>query len=376
MSLRRFRRPSLNVSSMPILPSSDDYYEGLFYENYNVPWTISEKAYFLAYCADVDIDIVRGSIYKRILLYDYKDFSDEDKESILGILYNSYPFISMDEMIKKLVDAGVLVQKKFNHKIIYTVKSNELATKTITSDELVSAIQLAIHNFTNPGQITELYYKTAKLSSNTILRESNLWVNEYDAGYYEEVKNNIYEVYNYLITLKAKDISQYISEVQVKEKDDKSYTLYVKLNKEINDKDDLKIVVYEDDEKLVEHSLKDNQKDSDGNYVINVDSSYNKDKIKVAVEGQIYDTNADVYEAYEGNEVSQRLIGLSLGYRTISRPYASPIGDYVDKNANLGDDVNADNTEKNPNTSDYILVVSVIAILSLGVITFIKRKSF
>ena len=335
-----------------------------FSNYYNVPWTAQELNYLLVYYADINTNIVPGEKYQRISLNDYDKLSDEAKLSLVGIIKNSYPFISFDEMIKKLVSAGVLVQKTVNLKTVYTAKENEnLETdiKSITSDELVSAIQTAIYYYTNPDNIKDIYEKTINVTTDSVLLQNSLWQNEYESGTYDEVKNNIMAVYNYLITLKDNISTPEISKIDLEENDKKSFTLHIKLNDVVSEKDDLKILVYEDLLKRGELNLKDAKISNDGYYEIKVNTQYDEKKIRVKLSGNTYsDSNVDIY-----NNGASNLIGLSAGSRPLDKTFAGKMGTYVN-----------DKNNKNPNTADYILIFSAIAILSLGVVAFTKKKSF
>ena len=335
-----------------------------FSNYYKVPWTAQELNYLLVYYADINTNIVPGEKYQRISLNDYDKLSDEAKLSLVGIIKNSYPFISFDEMIKKLVSAGVLVQKTVNLKTVYTAKENEnLETdiKSITSDELVSAIQTAIYYYTNPDNIKDIYEKTINVTTDSVLLQNSLWQNEYESGTYDEVKNNIMAVYNYLITLKDNISTPEISKIDLEENDKKSFTLHIKLNDVVSEKDDLKILVYEDLLKRGELNLKDAKLSKDGYYEIKVNTQYDEKKIRVKLSGNTYsDSNVDIY-----NNGASNLIGLSAGSRPLDKTFAGKMGTYVN-----------DKNNKNPNTADYILIFSAIAILSLGVVAFTKKKSF
>lgn len=344
-----------------------------FADYYNVPWSVNESNYFLVYCADVDINIVRGTKYKRISLKDYEKFSNEEKEGIVGVLKNSYPYITVDEMIENLVKAGVLEKKEVNYKTIYVAKDNDEATMSITSDELLSATQLAIHNFTNHGQITNVYYRTAQLQTDTITKQSSLWTNIYPSGNHEAVEKNIKAVYEYLITLKDTSISKEISTIEVEQKNDKSFTLYIKLNTEVNDKDDLKIIVNEDLLKRAELNLKEAKINKDGFYVLDVNVPFDKEKINVKLTGNEYNSAIiDAYEAVDGIEASQTLVGLTSGFRNVDNKFSGIMGNHV---LNDSDSQN-DGINKNPNTSDYIFIVALIGFMSLGTIIYFKKKSF
>ncbi len=344
---------------------------------YKVPWVNNDEDYHLAYCADLLIDIMEQEPYQRININSSSQISSEIKSKIIGILKNSYPYISSEEMLNNLVRDGVLVYKEINDtesdgqtKSILTSPKNESPTTSVTTDELVSAIQLAIMHYTNPDSIVDDYYKTSQLQTKTVLSYAGLWENVYKTGTYTEVENNINDIINYLFTLEDKSPEDLeINDIYVNKEAD-GYTLYVKLNRLVEEKSNIDLYVYEDNNLVKENKLSNINLSSDGYYVLPKLDIENENNVNVSIKGNDYITNGVyVYEATNGIEATQTLVGLDSGNNGV---------DLMANKVKINHPKLEENIEENPKTGlsnmTYYFGIGIILCASI-VIIMLKKKN-
>ncbi len=283
-----------------------------FPSKYSVPWKVN-NGYDIAYCLDLLVDINEVIPYNKIEISKSTYIDDSIKSSLIGIIKNSYPFITKDEMISRLINAGIFEYKMVDGNRIITSKGNPDASRNISEDELLSAVQMAIYYYSNPGVIDKIYFNTYMISARTVLKSAGLWSGEYETkGIYEEVRYNIQTIYNYLIGLKSSNTSSTRIEKMYYDEDN----IYIEMNNAISLESNLKLDIYSNDNLIRELSLKDFAKDSSGNFIIDR-SQLNFQNLKVRISGDEYlENEVVVYEASENKTDSQTLIGVS----SVERP--------------------------------------------------------
>ena len=283
-----------------------------FDEKYTRPWTLDNKDYYLTLCADLIYDFWPVKTYNIVSLSDSTYLKEDIKGHINAIVKHSYPFVSEDDMIRDLVNNGVLVEtNNINGEKIYTAKKNvedELElTYTINKDELLSAIQLALYYYTDNDKVDEVYYNTAILSTNFSVLDRS--ANYTESGYYEEVNNNINAVYDYLISLEDNDYYEpvKINNIVANEKNE----LIISLINEDNISN-LKIKVQENNEVIADVNIKELKTDKFHNYILPLNKVNDRSNVEVTLAGSVYKENEVlVFEALDGKEISQTLVGLS-----------------------------------------------------------------
>ena len=114
------------VSLLPMVAANCDYTwkpDGLY--------EYGKSNYDVMYCCDNITPYNDGVYYKRINLEDSDYYSIEDAKHIRAIVTNSYPYISISEMKKKLVEDGFEYAEEINRA------------------DIIAAVQAAIWSFSN-----------------------------------------------------------------------------------------------------------------------------------------------------------------------------------------------------------------------------------
>lgn len=341
-----------------------------FKEKFGGKYTLTEDAYYLAYCADINVAFMAPATYKRIFIKDYEGFSDETKRHLSGIVKNAYPFISYDEMVQKLLDAGVMVKAvNANEEEVITSTTNVEKSPgkkyyiSLTDDELLSATQMAIFNFTNPGQVTSLYYQTqATLKNNPVFADY-----EYQPkANYPVAQRNIQAIYDYLITLEDDYETKFIDHIDAQIVEDETY-IRVAMSRALRNDEEFKLELSKDGKVIQEINLKDCDKDKNGNYIALVKDLSDVSDVKIRLIGKAFVENAvDIYENVLGASESQLLLGLSSLYRDIDMVYEGEVFSATDIYT------------PNPNTATFVstAIVVVALVSAIGIIYSVKKKSF
>lgn len=209
-----------------------------------------------------------------------------------------------------LLDAEVLEYKEINGNKVLTAKGNPYVSRNIYLDELVSATQMAIYHFTNSGIIEKRYYSTTVLSTKTVLRQAGLWDNLYKTrGFYEETEYNINAVYDYLIQLTAPlRMETLVHYVRVEDN-----VLYVRLNREVDERSNLKIEVYHRGS-LVKEFVVDNSLE----YSMDMGDFSIEDIVVKTVGVEFVLRDIYVFEGVNGKDTTQTLIGISSNLVEVS----------------------------------------------------------
>ncbi len=299
--------------------------------------------YFLAYCADLLVDFNVNVTYDMVNLEDSTFIDNDIKNHIRGIIKNTYPFITYDEMVNNLVDAGILVKTTKDGKEIITAKKNVTEEngsykvkdditdiETITDDELVSATQMAIFKYTDSGKVTKLYDKTYQSMKNNPVYADYEYNPDSSTKAYDAVGNNIEAIYNYLITLEeGQEETNSIKSVET-QKVDNDYYLRITLNKKVNENDNLKLE-YTVNDRTITVDLKNLEQDENGAYIDKLVGVTELINFKVKLSGSVYiDDMVIVYENEEGTEVSQSLIGLATAYVPFEYSYENGVATATD----------------------------------------------
>lgn len=367
-TLNEHRTPTLSDLRKNTLDSDLNY--ETFTDKYTLPWTTAELNYVVVYCADKGIPIVDEAGYRRVPIMESTYIDDNIKKSLIGILKNSYPYISKDKMINILLKEGILVEKEVDGKVIYTAKANaelEEATVSITEDELVSATQMAISTYTNPGQIAKIYQASYEGSQNTLTTKHGLHEYAYSFGYHTPVQNNINAVYNYLISQKEEEVDFKVTKIESTATAEK-FIIHVATNRPLNEKDNLKVVLNNGDEKPVEYNMSELKTDENGAYIFDVTGVAKLDEnARVVITGSKFEYDrVYAYEALAGKDVAQTQVGISADYSEIKLE-SGVAGDTVLKMEEI----------ENPNTTDYIVVIALSGIVLAVIFTVVyhnKRK--
>lgn len=232
---------------------------------------------------------------------------------------------------------------------------------TINRDELLSGTQMAIFNYTDPTKVDERYYQTVgTLSHNfpVIDRKAN-----YDTdGYYPTVKNNIDAVYNYLIGLPAEENQKTLRKAEAQfDEIENVYYFRLTLNGKGSPKDELKADFMLDDTVVASVDLTDDTLTSDGTYIFKTKKVKDIKNLKIRLSGKAYvENNVLAFEAQDGREDSQTLIGVKASYQEIEQIY--------DKGVVLGEFLT---NIKVPNTGDNVTKYVLYFTSSLCVIALI-----
>ena len=171
-------------------------------------WTADAPGnYLVAYGCDLSTRTRAGTRYRRRNLEDAVFLSESAAQRMRAVLQCAYPFVSAEEMLARLVAAGVLEERNG----IVSAPENfkkENAERTVSESELLSAVQTAVWacaagEDTAGPKLSGAYTETAApgLAGRTVNPDG------YDGRTREiqRVKNNISAVYDYLTGLGTAD---------------------------------------------------------------------------------------------------------------------------------------------------------------------------
>lgn len=283
-----------------------------------------ESNYEVAYCCDVLTALSYTTDYKRTNLEDAGYYSEESAKHIRGILENSYPFVTIDEMKAKLIANGM--DKEF--------------VDELTRSDIISAVQMAVWAYANNDDGIEDgfgYFASISITKNQSIyfyalhdtnNENWNWLpgkrqRSFDARAQYRVNNLAY----YLCGLEAKEADDdqiVISDIELARAqmtlDGEGVCqvgMYAYLNNGGSEKDDMKItaVSYSENEDGTKNVTDRASYRTNGStkYEFNLKAKYG-DTIKVYVEGTQYiSKGVYFYEPEGGRDVSQSLVGVSKG---------------------------------------------------------------
>lgn len=363
--------------------------KGGFQNFYTVPWETGMTVYYPVFITNVTYDAKEKPYnYRKVALEDSL-ISDEGKAHITGILRLTWPYISEEEAVEKLVKAGILVEKQVGDKTYYTSPLNDNPTMSVTKHEFVLAAQMAILNYTNPGVIKEVYKETVTLTYNTVVEPKvNPWSS---TGTIEEVKNNVLAIYNYMLTQTDYDEAFEVVEATIK-KQAGQYVVVVKTNRERNENDNIVVAVKQGENTVNNSSLSKYTRIDDKTYALTLDNLKEEDS-EILYSGQEYaDLKAYAFEAVDGKE-EQTVVSLSSEYLPVSGSveaeyqeevlsydidfYSEQTNDLIQDEAEEDEDV-MNGVVENPNTNAGlpIIVVGVCIALFVAVVLINKKRAF
>ncbi len=145
-----------------------------------------------AYCADSEIYDIPGTAYKAISLSDHYGAETASTGKLRTIIQNSYPFISMNEMISRIEQSGI-----------------SLHTASVPCYEmvLISAIQQALYTYTNPDIVIEVQFaggfpqKVYEMYKPLIYHYNDNYKDKKVTQAYPDIKADVEAVYSWLCAL-------------------------------------------------------------------------------------------------------------------------------------------------------------------------------
>lgn len=145
-----------------------------------------------AYCADSEIYDIPGTAYKAISLSDHYGAETASTGKLRTIIQNSYPFISMNEMISRIEQSGI-----------------SLHTASVPCYEmvLISAIQQALYTYTNPDIVIEVQFaggfpqKVYEMYKPLIYHYNDSYKDKKVTQAYPDIKADVEAVYSWLCAL-------------------------------------------------------------------------------------------------------------------------------------------------------------------------------
>ena len=145
-----------------------------------------------AYCADSEIYDIPGTAYKAISLSDHYGAETAGTGKLRTIIQNSYPFISMNEMVSRIEQSGI-----------------SLHTASVPCYEmvLISAIQQALYTYTNPDIVIEVQFaggfpkKDYEMYKPLIYHYNDNYKDKKVTQAYPDIKADVEAVYSWLCAL-------------------------------------------------------------------------------------------------------------------------------------------------------------------------------
>ena len=295
----------------------------------NGTYSYGNSNYEALYCCDIETSLVNEAYYKRVNLEDSNYYDAEAASHIRGILMNSYPYVTVEEMRQNLAENGFEDAEK------------------LTRAEMISAVQAAIWTFAN-GTYNEdhtsafKYLNTFNVSMNCqwggalhdVTNETRTaWSNPENAfpetwrgtAVDKDVEKRINALIEYLVAQKAvnaKENEIIISDIEIigstpirseaeNEKDIYNVELKVALNNSGSTaSDNIKLNVYVDDVLAGESTTIELGTEE---YVVNVKAKMGQ-TIKAVVSGTQYiPKGVYFYEPEGGRDASQCLVGVAEG---------------------------------------------------------------
>lgn len=290
-----------------LVPAEEDY-----------TWTpdgiyeFGKSNYEILYCCDAETGYNDSVYYKRLNLEDSDYYDTESAAHIRAIVTNSYPYVSLDQMIANLKEAG------FD------------GADELTRAEIITAVQSAIWAYANVSVGQYYYSRTFDVPSNSqwggvmhdYTNEMNVWWNTGKRVFStdETVQARINSLIDYLKSLDkvySEKEQVIISDIDVLgfapviAKDGVfTVALQVALNNSGSSSlDDIKLSVYVDDQQVVTEKVI----LGTNNYEFTVEAKAGQ-TVKAVVSGkQTLPEGVYFYEPEGGREVSQCVVGVAAG---------------------------------------------------------------
>ncbi len=287
-------------------------------------YVCGESNYDVTYCCDVETGLEYSTDYKRVNLEDSNYYGDYAARHIRGILQNSYPYITIEEMKANLKAAGLGAD----------------FVDSLTRSDIIAAVQMAVWTYANANDGAQNglgYFASIHITKNigiyfTPLHDHNNecwdWLpgkrqRSYDSRAAYRVNNLAYYLCSLEGVAPAND-QIIISDLKVARADlvqgtDDTYNvgMYVYLNDGGSSQDDLKITVtsYHTDETGAASVTARSSQAVGGRSMLEMFVIANEgDTIHVLLEGtQTLAKGVYFYEPEGGRHASQSLVGVSSG---------------------------------------------------------------
>ncbi len=261
-----------------------------------------------AYCADSAIYDIPGTAYKSVSLPDYYSDTTINTGKLRNIIQNSYPFISMNEMISRVEQSGISLHAE-------SVPCYEMV--------LISAIQQAIYSYTNPDNVISVRFAGA--GSRSVYENYKPFIYKYNLGYNDtqvaqaqaDISADVEAVFNWLCSLPSAAAPSVPSvsvsfAAEVEQSSGGDVLILYDLFDGFEDYNDrLKVSVADTSETLIfEKPFSDFASAGEGRYTIELPNTISGNSLKITLSG--YDDYEDVviYEAQKADpETSQPFIG-------------------------------------------------------------------
>lgn len=148
------------------------------------------------YCCDFETGILASGeriAYRRLTLENSGYYPPEAASKIRAIAFNSYPVLSLDEMKTRMDKAG------------YTLN------ESVSEEQLLSGAQRAIWQYSNSDSVNNqaAYNFSLKIKDGyaDVIKPPEGKYKESGRQYYNEINENVQNVYDYLMSLNGKEAS-------------------------------------------------------------------------------------------------------------------------------------------------------------------------
>lgn len=148
------------------------------------------------YCCDYEVNILKTGdkiAYRRLTLENSGYYDEEAAKKIRAIAFNSYPVLSLEEMKTRMDKAG------------YTLN------ESVSEEQLLSGAQRAIWQYSNSDSVNNqaAYNFSLKIKDGyaDVIKPPEGKYKESGRQYYNEINENVQNVYDYLMSLNGKEAS-------------------------------------------------------------------------------------------------------------------------------------------------------------------------
>ncbi len=148
------------------------------------------------YCCDYEVNILKTGdkiAYRRLTLENSGYYDEEAAKKIRAIAFNSYPVLSLEEMKTRMDKAG------------YTLN------ESVSEEQLLSGAQRAIWQYSNSDSVNNqaAYNFSLKIKDGyaDVIKAPEGKYKESGRQYYNEINENVQNVYDYLMSLNGKEAS-------------------------------------------------------------------------------------------------------------------------------------------------------------------------
>lgn len=148
------------------------------------------------YCCDYEVNILKTGdkiAYRRLTLENSGYYDEEAAKKIRAIAFNSYPVLSLEEMKTRMDKVG------------YTLN------ESVSEEQLLSGAQRAIWQYSNNGPVKEqaVYKYSLRIKDGyaDVIKAPEEKYKESNEQHYNEIKENVQNVYDYLMSLNGKEAS-------------------------------------------------------------------------------------------------------------------------------------------------------------------------